>query len=216
MEFIFRIIQYNADELVNEVALALEKQVELNSRKRLPDMWRFIDRLNSRRAPEGVLKKRAILRKGYGILLTGMGLFLLIPGMMEPRELLLPLIVGTISVVVGVGCVWPWRRRSNRRFHKVAEELLTGLRKPLKEANESSLLVRFTEEGMSLPNNSLVAYQDFHTVIETERIYFLVWQEKVTILQKMDLVEEATEAFLSFLEMNTGLQRITLDSRISS
>ncbi len=73
MEFIFRVTQYNTDDLVNEVAIALEKQLEINSRKKLPSVWRFIDHHRSHRAPEGTIKKRSIRAKIYGIILTGYG-----------------------------------------------------------------------------------------------------------------------------------------------
>jgi hypothetical protein len=209
MEFIFQITQYTSDVLDDEVAAALEKQVELNSRKRLPAMWHFIDRFNSRRASEKVIKRRRILRKIYGILMTAMGIFLLVPGLIEPRELLVPLITGILSVVIGVGCLWPWRKRSNRKLHKIAEKLLAGVRKPLDEIANTPLMVRFTEEGMSLLNKSLIEYKDFQTIIEADSIYYLVWQERVTILQKKDLGMERTEAFLAFLEEMTNLHRIT-------
>ncbi|MBP1754686.1 MAG: hypothetical protein H6Q59_1084 [Firmicutes bacterium] len=215
MEYIFQITQYDTDDLEDEVAAALEKQLEIYSRKRFLAMWRFVDRNNSRRASQKVIKKRTILRNIYGILLTVMGIFLLVPGLIDPKELLLPLIAGIISMIIGVGCIWPWRRKSNRKFHKIAEELLSGIRKSLDETSDTSLLVRFTEEGMSLLNNSMIAYQDFHTIIDAKNIFFLVWLDKVTILQKKDLVEESQEAFLAFLEEMTGLQRIIVNSGIS-
>lgn len=210
MEYIFRITQYNADALEDEVAAALKLRLELYSRKRLPALWRFVDRNNSRRASEGVIKRWSIISKIYGIVMVVMGIILLVPGLLDPRELLVPLIAGMISVVFGVGCIWPWRKQSNRKFHKIAENLLAGMRKPLEETTEAPLLVRFTEEGMSLPNNSFIAYQDFQTIIEVDSIYFLIWRDKVTILQKKDLVEERQEAFLAFLEEMTSLQRITV------
>jgi hypothetical protein len=211
MEFIFQITQYNSDDaLTDEVAAALEKQLELNSRKRLPAMWRFIDRNNSRQGSEGVIKQSSYLRTIYGIFLTVMGVILLVPGLMDPRELLTPLIAGIISVVTGVGCIWPWRKRSNHKFHKIAEDLLANMRKSLNETIETPLLVRFTAEGMLLPHNSLISYQDFRTILEVKSIYFLVWLEKVTILQKKDLVMESSEAFLAYLEEMTSLHRIAI------
>lgn len=210
MEFIFQITQYNSDVLDDEVAAALEKQLELNSRKKLPAMWRFIDRNNSRRASERVIKQRTILRKIYGIFMTVIGIYLLVPGLLEPMELLEPLIIGIISVLTGVGFIWPWRKRTNRKLHKIAEKLLSGFRIPLDETTDTPLLVRFTVEGMSLLNKSLIAYQDFQTIIEVENIFFLVWLDKVTILQKKDLVAERSESFLTFLEEMTSLQRIII------
>ena len=209
MEFIFRITQYKSEALEDEVAVSLEKQLELNSRKKLPAMWRYIDRINSRLAPKGVIKQRKILRKIYGSLLILMGVFLLVPGLMEPKELLVPLIAGLISVTTGLVCVLPRRKRSNRKFYKIAEELLAGMGNPIDVTTETPLLVHFTAEGMKLPNNSLTLYRDFQSIIEAESIFFLVWQEKVTILQKKDLVGEGSETFLTFMEEMTGLQRIT-------
>lgn len=83
-------------------------------------MWRFIDRNNSRRAAEGFIKQRTIQRKIYGIFMTVLGIFLLVPGLIEPKELVVPLIAGIISVVTEIGCIWPWRTRSNRKFHKTS------------------------------------------------------------------------------------------------
>lgn len=211
MEFIFQITQYNSDTLADEVAAALEKQVELNSRKRLPAIWRFTDRINSRQASQKIIKQRLLRTKIYGIFMTVMGIFLLVPGLMEPRELLMPLIAGIIGTITGVGCIFPWRKRPNRKFHKIAEKLVANMRKLLDETTETPLSVSFTVEGMNLLNKSLIAYQDFETIIEAESIYFLVWQERVTILQKRDLLMEQSEEFLDFLEEMTSLQRVTIE-----
>lgn len=209
MEYSFKITQYNADTLVDEVAAALEKQVELNSRAKLPAIWSFIDKSSSRRADEGVIRRRKIVRKIYGIILLVLGIFLLLPGLMKPKELLLPLIVGIISAVIGILQILPWKS-SKRKFRKIAEKLLAGNKKMVDEDVKKALAVHFKNEGMFLPNHSIIAYSDFQNIIETENIYFLVWQGKVTILQKKDLAKEKPEKFLNFLEKKTNLHRITI------
>lgn len=228
MEFIFRITQYNVEDLEDEVATALDKQSELYSRKRLPAIWNFVDRFNNWVASKRVTKHRSFLRILYGIIMTVMGIILLVPGLMEPSELLVALIAGIISVTIGIGCLWSrrkrskckfhkkadklrtgMRKRSNPKLHKMAYELLVGIRKSLEITTDTTLTVRFTLEGMSLLSDTLVVYQDFQT-IESVNIYFLVWQDKVTILQKKDLLERSVEEFLAFLEEMTSLQRITV------
>ncbi len=134
----------------------------------------------------------------------------MIPGLTYPSELMMPLIAGLISVLVGVGCIWQWKKDSNRKFHKLAEKLLAGTKRPWSDTTDTSLLVRFTTDGMMLPNDSIVLYQEFQTIIEAKHIYFLVWLDKVTILQKKDIVEEVPETFAEFLEEMTGLTRVSV------
>lgn len=229
MEFRFHITKYNVDQLEDEVATALDKQAELYSRKRFPAIWKFIDRINKWVASRKASKHKSIIRILYGIVMTVMGIILLGPGLMEPGELFLLLITGIISVTIGVGCLWPRRKqlknefdikedklhvgvkkRTNRKLHKMAHDLLVGIRKSVELTTDTTVTVDFTLEGMSLLGNTLVAYQDFQTIIEGVNIYFLVWQDKVTILQKKDLLERSVEDFLTFLEEMTRLQGIKI------
>lgn len=209
MEYVFRISRYNDETLLDEISAALEKQVELSSRVKLPSIWHIIDKVDNKRAPEGVIKKRRIIRKIYGIILIVLGLLLLVPGLVKPKELLLPLFTGAFGVIAGILCIWPAKMRSNRKYCKAAKKLLTGMKKLQKDPNKP-LLVRFTKKGMNLPDKITAPYSDFQTIIETANIYFLVWQGKVTLLQKKDLSAKETDSFITFLEKMTGLQRITL------
>ena len=72
--------------LREQLARALEKRMELNSRKVMPKLWAVTDRLRSvPKAPEPVLRRRRVRYKIYGVILLVLGLLLLIPGLMEPE-----------------------------------------------------------------------------------------------------------------------------------
>lgn len=106
MEFLFQISKCNQDNLKLQLSKTLDKLAELNSRKRLPWLWKYIDRLNAvPKAPMPVLRRRAVRYKIYGVILLIMGIYLLIPGLMEPKKLLVPLISGATSVSFGLVCL---------------------------------------------------------------------------------------------------------------
>lgn len=209
MEFIFLVSQYDQNDLEEQLSRALEKQTELNSRKQLPSFWRFIDHHNKSRVSESKLRRRNIRYKIYGIAILAMGIFLLVPGLLEPTKLRIPLITGVIAVVTGLACLWPWRKRSNARFRKGAIKLLSSLQS-FEQTKNAPVLARFAPEGMILPNATVISYSDFNTLIETESIYFLVWNGRVTVLQKRDLIEGTLKDFLFFLEEKTGLKTCEL------
>ena len=87
-------------ELEEELAAAIEKRMEIFSRASLPGMWKKTDAMN-RYAARGSGRK-GVLRKILPWVLILAGLFLLIPGLMEPKELRMPLIAGAFFVLLGV------------------------------------------------------------------------------------------------------------------
>lgn len=210
MEYIIYVTDYDTKTITHEVANAIEKQVELHSRIRFPIIWNFIDRTNKRKISGNIQKKRTFRSKIYGFFLFIMGIYLFVPRLMEPVELKGPLIAGFISLTTSIAIFWPWKKCPYRKFFKSAFKLISIMKKRLAESKEISLLVRFTSEGMIFSNEVTISYQDFKTIIETEHIYFLVWFDSVTFLQKKDLVEETTEDFFNFLQEMTSIEGIVL------
>jgi hypothetical protein len=103
MEYVFVLTEYDEATFKPQVSKALEKRTELVSRKEYPKMWNFIDKMNSKeKASEEVLKKRRRRFKVYGTLFIIAGLFLFIPSLMKPKEMLLPLLAGAFAVVLGI------------------------------------------------------------------------------------------------------------------
>ena len=199
MEFVFQISENNQDNL--ELSKALEKLTELNSRQSLQWLWKYIDRLDAvPKASIPVLRRRAVRYKLFGVILLVLGILLLVPGLMEPSELLVPLISGAISMLLGLVCFLPRQKKPSRKFHTAAIKLLASTQTSEKLGN-----VSFTQEGMKLPDGEVISYDCFNTIVETESIYLLIWKDRVTVLQKRDLLNGAHEDFLRILKEKTNL-----------
>lgn len=214
MAFIFQISAYNREELKEQLTLALDKRTELISRKLLPRLWRFIDWLNRRgKSVTHRSHHKTIHFKIYGVVLLAMGIFLLVPGLVSPKELIVPLLAGALSVSLGIVYLLPNRKKTdkkadkktnkkiNRKFEKSAIKILDSLQS-IESHSDVSLEVHFNEEGMVMGKDS-VTYPNFDIIIETEKLYLITLKTKLVVLQKKDLKVGTTEDFIDFL--NTHL-----------
>lgn len=183
-------------ELEEELAAALEKRMEIFSRASLPGMWKKTDALN-RYAARGNGRK-GVLRKILPWVLILAGLFLAIPGLMEPKELRTPLIAGAFFMLLGVSSLL--RRRLARKkgsFRQAA----AGMLQNTSGLAEASVQVVFDDEGMKVITQDgarAVPYEEMEMLIETPRLYLLTYGGKATLLQKKDLSGDAA-AFTALL-----------------
>lgn len=107
----FQITPLDVHQLYPQVSRALEKRTELVSREKLPKMWALTDKLNhGPRVPRAVAENRRKRRVLFGLLDWALGVFLLMSGLMEPQELLLPLLVGAVGFGAGVAILWRNKR----------------------------------------------------------------------------------------------------------
>ena len=205
MEYTFRTSAYDVELLVPEVSQALETRVELASRKRLPGMWKVTDSLSQKHTSDPMPRGRLIYRRVVGIALIVLGLFMMIPGLMKPQELLLPLFAGVCGLVFGINALWSTRKKPvkettgepageqtkkpSKRFEDTARTFLTNLAKV--EPTE----VRFSEDGMHLGEHAVIGYGEIEHFIETPLGYLLSWSTQATFLQKRDLQGGALEEF---------------------
>ena len=182
--------------LEEALAAALEKRMEIFSRTSLPGMWKKTDALN-RYAARGNGRK-GVLRKILPWVLILAGLFLTIPGLMEPKELRTPLIAGAFFMLLGVSSLL--RRRPARRkgsFRQAA----AGMLQNTSGLAEASVQVVFDDEGMKVITQDgarAVPYEEMEMLIETPRLYLLTYGGKATLLQKKDLSGDAA-AFTALL-----------------
>ena len=182
--------------LEEELAAALEKRMEIFSRTSLPGMWKKTDALN-RYAARGNGRK-GVLRKILPWVLILAGLFLAIPGLMEPKELRTPLIAGAFFMLLGVSSLL--RRRPARKkgsFRQAA----AGMLQNTSGLAEASVQVVFDDEGMKVITQDgarAVPYEEMEMLIETPRLYLLTYGGKATLLQKKDLSGDAA-AFTALL-----------------
>ena len=176
-DYIFHISPYDTEKLLPQVSRALEKRTEMVSRERFPGLWKHTDRFRS--MARG--RKRSRLRtRGMSALCLAAGIFLAVPGLMEPRELFVPLLVGAAAMGAGIIGLWQSRARKKNPFDRAAKILLEGKDK---SSAEQAASVSFSEEGMTVPAGS----------------FLFVFGGRVLLLQKMDLKAECIGDFCSLI-----------------
>ena len=196
-DYIFHISPYDTEKLLPQVSRALEKRTEMVSRERFPGLWKHTDRFRS--MARG--RKRSRLRtRGMSALCLAAGIFLAVPGLMEPRELFVPLLVGAAAMGAGIIGLWQSRARKKNPFDREAKILLEGKDK---SSAEQAASVSFSEEGMTVPAGGgkaeFVPYREFECAVETADSFLFVFGGRVLLLQKMDLKAECTGDFCSLI-----------------
>jgi len=199
MEFVFVLTKYNDASFKQQVSEALEKRTELISREEYPNMWKYIDKMNSKKkASEEVLEKRYIRYKVYGIFLMLIGFFLLIPSLVKPKEMLIPLLAGAFSAGFGVLYFRYGRKPKKEKltsFDKAAIKLLNEYDKiPV-----GKVTVTFSDDKVQLAQNATIGYDEIDSIFITEDFFILIWKEKITVLQKKDLSSHKVEEFIDFI-----------------
>ncbi|NCE66362.1 hypothetical protein D1159_17745 [Pseudoflavonifractor sp. 524-17] len=196
----FQITPYDIESLLPQVSKALEKRTEFVSRERYPGLWENIDKLNA--VSKG--KRRSSLRsKIMSIICLVLGVFLFVPGLMKPQELLVPLLVGAFAIVIGIVYLYIGRKDKKNPFDKSARLLLMG--KDTISAKQS-IMVSFSESGMEIRADDRepqhIPYSDFESMIETEDLFLFVHDTRITVLQKKDLTSNDITDFRNFISRN--------------
>ena len=199
----FQITPYDTESLLQQVSKALEKRTEFVSRECYPGLWENIDKLNA--VSKG--KRRSSLRsKIMSIICLVLGVFLFIPGLMKPQELLVPLLVGAFAIVIGIVYLYIGRKDKKNPFDKSARLLLMG--KDTISAKQS-IMVSFSESGMEIraddKESQHIPYSDFESMIETEDLFLFVHDTRITVLQKKDLTSNDITDFRNFISKNVPL-----------
>lgn len=186
------------ETLVPQTARALERRTEWIARAKYPGMWKGIDAMGAKHPKKPTVQKRR--HKRWGVLLIGLGLFALIPGLMEPKALMGPLLAGALAVTVGAVQLWTGRKSKQDSFAPAAEKLC-GDRSQLPAGmltlcfSSTGLCVREGEE-----EQRAIPWQDFQLVVEEEDLFLLFYREEVILLPKAECPEGEEEDFFRFLQ----------------
>lgn len=133
------------------------------------------------------------------IVCLALGIFLFVPGIMEPKKLFVPLLVGVLAIGASIGGLWRSRKHKKNPFDKSAK-LLLEKRGTL--STTQYIVVSFFEVDMlvSVDNKHTerVSYDSFEYIIEAPDIFLLFYDTRVTALQKSDL-SGAVDAFRDFI-----------------
>lgn len=206
-EFIFIMSPYE-ETVLPEISKVLEQMVQNNSRKKYPGLWKMVDKLNEKRSPEAVLKRRRAREKRWGGLLLVMGIFLFVPGLMKPQELPVPLIAGLFAILLGLFYVRPDRKKKNT-FEASARKLLSELNPLMKEQKFRISFVEdevvFSEEGEEAVR---VAKDQLEYAFETKELFMVIYDKKILVFQKKELLLGKEEEFRKRLLERVEFQKI--------
>ena len=205
MEFLFQISSYQDPALDAEAAELLQQRLEARSRQAVPGMWRVTDVLNTRADRGQGLEKRRRRYRIYGVFLLVLGIFALVPGLMEPRT---PSLIGAglFALLAGTAefCLAGAKRTlaPPASCRREAAELLRTRRET--DWGKLQAELRFDENGWSVTTaagESRTSYEDLGGVFETERLWMLVYGEDLALLlQKRDLHTGEAGEFLPYLQ----------------
>lgn len=196
MTYSFKMEKINIEDKLDELSMALNKLSELMSREALPNLWKYTDKLN--RGRQNISRKKVI-----GVLFIALGIFLLVPGIMRPQELLAPLIFGLIAILVGIKNLV--KKEVKNPFDKSAKLLLGNINSNI---DGKIVTVAFLEDRMEIPiivlnsgkrEDEVVTYSEFKYIIENRSIFLLVYNDKALVLEKNNLMPNNLEEFIEFI-----------------
>ena len=196
--FAFRITAMG-EEYLPQISYALEKRTELLSRAQYPGMWKTTDKL--RASVKEPSKGHRIFRKLLSIFCLCCGILLFVPGLMEPEELKVPLIVGAIGIGTGIGGLLRGKIKRKNPFDKSARLLLEQRR----TTNDAK--VSFSEDGMTITaggNDERIPYDKLEYIVEATGMLLITFDEKVIAVKKEDMVCGELEDFRSFIADHTA------------
>ena len=197
MEFVFK-PEKLGENLFYEISETIAKRTEIFSRKKLPGLWEKTDALNAKNLSEPALKRRKNFRKINGIICIALGIFLFVPGLVNPRELFVPLIVGAFAIIFGIFAVIR-RKTDGEKFLKKAKKLAKAINDSL---NPEDTVV-FGEDGIFENGALLMEYKNLENVIENRSVFLVCDGKKIMVLRKADMVIGNTDGFKVFIEEKT-------------
>lgn len=213
MEFIFHLSSYDDPALEEETAQLLAQRLEERSREAVPGIWAATDRLNAYAARGPGREQRRTRYRIYGVVLIALGVFVLVPGLAEPRT---PALIGAgaVGIISGLLEFYLTRKKQAPALPAACRReaaLLLEQRRSMDEGLPSKRAeVRFDSGGLSLcagGETRIVAYGEITGIFESERLWLLLYGgEQALLLQKKDLAVGDVAEFGPYLRRNITQQ----------
>lgn len=195
--FVFQVTPYDREHLLPQVSKALELRMNLLSAKKYPGIWTVTERLRGFSGGKTRSKTRSRI---MGILFLLLGTFLFVPGLMDPKELTGPLLIGAVGILAGVFNLWSARKSRENPFDRSAKLLLDS-KADLSASEEIDVI--FDEDGMNIPDENgdpeIVPFDAFECAVKGPDLFLFVFDTRVIVLQKSDLYSENAEEFWAYI-----------------
>lgn len=204
MEFVFHLSGYGDPALDREAEQLMEQRLEAASRKAVPGMWKVTDQLNAYAARGPGREKRIRRYRIYGAVLLALGIFVLVPGLMEPRQLDL-ILIGALSVLLGLFNLFLPQKRGAKKPGSLAKTAAEEQLIRMRNVDWTGFQICYNEQG-ELPSRdgepgTPTAYADMLDVFESDHAWLVVHSpERGLLLQKKDLVSGNPQEFLPYLK----------------
>lgn len=201
MNYVFEIRELDKATLQSQACAALNKRAELLSRAKHPKLWKRSDRINAGKNPEEIKKKQQLRSRLLSLCVIVLGAFLFVPGLMNPAELMLPLMAGASGMIVGLFSLAANLRPRKDPFEQSARALLNGMESIIPAK------VTFTDEAMTVEANDTsetTPYDRFEYVIDQPDLLLITFGlQSVIVLPKKDLTGNAEELLEALQEKTT-------------
>ena len=207
--FLFQISSYDDPALDDETEELLRQRLETHSRRTLSGIWKVTDTLSNYAGKGPGREKRQGRYRIYGVVLLVLGVFVLVPGLAEPREPIL-ILAGVMAIFVGfLNFFLSGKRRTAgvpTSCKNEAKKLLEGRRAI--DWRKAMTKIDFDETDITITSGEsreIIPYAQIAEVFESEHLWLLMYHdERALLLQKKDLVSGDAAMFTSFILQKTA------------
>lgn len=127
---------------------------------------------------------------------------MLIPSLIDPKEMKIPLIISIFTLCVGILnllSISKYKKKSS--FAKASEKLFSEYK------NIPKIQIIFREDKIQILDNCAIEYNEIEKFFLSEDFYIVIWNERITVLKKNDLIKEDESEFMEFIrrKLKNGL-----------
>lgn len=208
IQFIFQVSEVDKETLFPQISAALEKRLEIRSQQLNPRK-NMLNQSNMTPEQRQAFQKRQRTQKIiWGVVLVALGLYLLIPSVMNPSGQIFQLVVGAIAVIVGLnnllrGGKQKEQPKNRAKFDSAAREFLDGQEESTKD---KKLQIAFFDEEMVIITGEVedleqeaIPYSDVEVALETKDVFLLTHSGRGVLLQKQNLSFGELDEFRAFI-----------------
>ncbi|MBE6910831.1 MAG: hypothetical protein E7474_14860 [Ruminococcaceae bacterium] len=193
MDFVFDLEPVAGEELLPQLAAALQARTELSSRARYPKMWRMTDKLGGGpRVSPKAKRRRRVRYRIYGAVLLALGVFLFLPALTNRDAGLAPMLVGALALFMSLQA-FRWSsdkgllKTPEADFEKPARQLLDGLAAPGRHGGRVTFANAGIELRASSGESAGVDYRDVDYLFETADLIVFTDGARIIVLRKAEL-----------------------------